>query len=322
MKTILLSNHYAGKPLDILKRAVGEDFQLKVLTKAEHGELLDAVTQADYLIVSGRLRIDREVIDRAQRVRMIQRTGVGLDNIDTAYLKSKGIPLYVNRGVNANSVAEYTVMLMLAALKRNYAINSQIRGHIWKKQETGLTTHEIQGKTIGMVGMGNIGKRVAKMLGGFDVNILYTCRRQLPEEEEQRLGICYVTFADLLAQSDLVSLHCPYDPEKGYLIAEDEIGQMKPGAILINTARGKLVKESAAAEALSSGKLSAVGIDVFEEEPVGQACAYLDSPEAILSPHVAGLSYETFVRMMTMAVENIRAFDRGDLECIASSLYT
>ena len=317
MKTILLSNHYEGKPLTILRDAVGGAFTLKVLRKADRDELLNSISEADYLLMSGRLGIDREVIDRAGKLRMIQRTGVGLDNVDLEYLCHKGIPLYVNRGINANSAAEYTVMLMLAALKRNYAVNSQMRSGIWKKQETALTTHEMYGKTVGLIGMGNIGTRVARMLSGFDAKIIYTDIRRLPFDEEDRLGAVFCDFEELLCKADIISLHCPYDAAKGYLIAEKEIEQMKDGVVLINTARGKLVRQKAVEEALEKGKIAAVGFDVFEEEPLCGGEALLESMNAYLSPHIAGLSYETFTNMMVSAVENIKAFDRGELASIA-----
>ncbi len=321
MKTILLSNHYEGKPVQILEDAVGGDFILKVLKSVSQTELLESICEADYLISSGRLKIDSTVIDRADNLCMIQRTGVGVDHIDLQCLKDAGIPLYVNAGVNANSVAEYTIMLMLSVLKRSYAVNCQMRNGIWKKQETALNTHELKGRIIGIVGMGNIGRRVAQMLSVFGVKIIYASRRRLSQEEEKALNASHVELEELLEQADIVTLHCPYNAADGYLIAEKEIARMKDGAILINTARGKLVKQNVVAHALATGKLAGVGIDVFEEEPLQGISEYAAFESAVLSPHIAGLPFETFVNMMKMAVDNIRAFDRGDKESIASSLY-
>lgn len=310
-KTLLLSNHYEGIPLQILKKAVGDRFRLMVLDRADRAELIRKVPEADYLLVSGRLQIDREVIDKADRLKMVQRTGVGLDNMDLACLKEHGIPLFVNRGVNAVSVAEHTLMLMLGTLKRAYAVNLQMRQGIWKKQATGLTTHELSGKTIGIIGAGSIGQAVIRLLSGFQVNILYYDPYRLPSGKEEELGISYVELEDLLARADLVSLHCAYDPEKGYVIAEKELSLMKNGAVLINTARGRLVKESALIKALESGKLSACGIDTFEEEPPAGVSRLAAYDQVLLSPHVAGVSYEAFSRMMELAADNIALFDQG-----------
>ncbi len=315
-KTLLLTNHYEGVPLDILKKAVGEKFHLMVLKEARQEELVLMAPEADYFLASGRLKIDETVIRRASKLRMIQRTGVGLDTLDLTCLKEKGIPLYVNRGVNAVSVAEHTVMLMLSSIKRSYAVNRQMREGVWKKQQTGLTTHELAGKTIGLVGMGSIGRAVAGMLAGFQVDICYYDMVPLPHEEEDRLHVRYAEFEDLVSGSDIISLHCGYDPASGYLIAEKEFASMKEGAVLINTARGKLVKETALIEALESGRLAACGIDTFEQEPPGQGSPLGAYEQALLSPHIAGVSYEAFYRMMSQAVENICLFDQGSLEQI------
>ena len=317
--TLLLTNHYEGKPLAILKAAVGDRFNLIILDKADQEELYEKAAMADYMLVSGRLSIDEKLVRKATRLKMIQRTGVGLDNQDLAFIKSRGIPLYVNRGVNAVSVAEHTVMLMLSTIKKSYKVNLQMRQGVWKKQQTGLSTHEIFGKTVGLVGMGSIGRLVAKMLAGFDVRILYYDKIPLGAEEEELLKVTYTDFDELLKQADILSLHASYDPKAGYLIAENEFEHMKPGAVLINTARGKLVKEKALLEALYSGRLSACGIDTFETEPPNGISPLADYDQALLSPHIAGVSYEAFSRMMSQAVNNISLYDAGDLEAIKES---
>lgn len=189
MRTILLSNHYDGQPLEILEEAVGTDFTLKTLREVAQEELNEAVREADYLIASGRLEINSDLLANAGKLRMVQRTGVGIEHIDTAYLKKMGVPFYVNSGINADSVVDYAVMLMLSTLKRSYAINRQMRYGVWKKQETAITTHEIAGKTIGIIGMGNIGKRVARKLSGFDVELIYTDINRFSEGEETKLGV-------------------------------------------------------------------------------------------------------------------------------------
>lgn len=318
-KTLLLSNHYEGTPLAILKKAVSDRFHLLVLTQADQKELYERIGEADYLLVSGRLKIDEEAIRRAGRLKMIQRTGVGLDNLDLECLKNHGIPLYVNRGVNAVSVAEHTVMLMLSTLKRSFHVNLQMRKGIWKKQATGLTTHELSGKNIGIIGMGSIGQAVARMLKGFDVNIYYYDVVRLDEALEKQLGITWAEFPALLGKADILSLHCGYKEETGFLITEKELALMPEGSILINTARGKLVKEKALIEVLESGHLSACGIDTYEMEPPSGITALAAFDQALLSPHIAGVSYEAFSRMMNQAVRNISCFDEGNLEAIKES---
>ena len=315
-KVILLTNHYERIAFNILKNAVRDDFDLKILPEATRDALLNQVEEADYLLVSGRLSIDEEVISKATNVKMIQRTGVGLDNIDLKCLEENGIPLYVNSGVNSESVAEYAVMLMLATIKRNYQVNTQIRNGVWRKQPTGLITETISGKTVGIVGMGNIGKKVACMLSGFDIRLVYYDINKLDAEDEEKYGILYVPFEEMLGTADIVTLHCPYDSSKGILFGNDEFSKMKDGAVIVNTARGRLIDQEALVKALETGKISACGIDTFEDEPIGKDCPLLKYEQALLSPHIAGLSYDAFDKMMNLGIENIRAFDRGDLVSI------
>lgn len=315
MPTLLLSNHYEGAPLEILSGVVGDSFDLVVLDSLSTDELKDKIAEADYLLVSGRMMVGADVLSCAKRLRMIQRTGVGLDNMDLDYMREHDIPLYVNQGVNATSVAEHAVYLILAALRRSHYVNSRIRAGIWAKQQTGLTTHELYGKTVGVVGAGSIGTKVCRMLSAFDVKLIYTSVPRLDEEQEQALGLSYRTLPELLREADVVSLHCPAQPG-GPLLTRELIETMKPGSILVNTARGGLVDMDALVDALEGGRLAGAGIDVYDAEPVPATARILQCEDAVLSPHIAGVTYEAFERMMTQAVDNIRAFDRGDLASI------
>jgi D-3-phosphoglycerate dehydrogenase len=164
--------------------------------------------------------------------------------------------------------------------------------------------------------MGSIGQAVARMLRGFDVNIYYYDMVRLDEDLEKRLGVTWAEFSEVLPRADILSLHCGYNKEAGYLIGEKELALMPEGSILINTARGKLVKEEALIEALESGHLSACGIDTYETEPPAGITALAAFDQVLLSPHIAGVSYEAFSRMMNQAVHNITCFDEGNLEAI------
>lgn len=316
MRKLLLSNHYEGLPLGILQNAVNDSFCLEVLDQTFKQELMERINDADYLLVSGRMRIDEQVLEHAGRLRMVQRTGVGLDNMDLDALRRRGIPLYVNQGVNAASVAEYAVYLMLAALRRAFFVNSRMRQGVWAKQQTGLTTHELRGKTVGIVGMGSIGTRVCRLLKGFDVRVVYNSVPQVSPVMEQELGATFCELEELLGISDIVSLHCPALPDGRPLLTRELIQKMKPGAVLVNTARGSLVDMDALADALEDGRLLGAGIDVYDVEPVPASSRILQSQEAILSPHIAGVTYEAFFGMMQGALNNIRAFDAGDLDSI------
>ena len=313
MKTILLTNSYTDEPLRIIKEAVPDGFDLLVLERADQSELEKRVASADYLLASGRLKISKEVLGDAEKLKMIQRTGVGLDSLDLDLIKSRNIPVYVNQGVNADSVAEHTVMLMLASLKKLTQVDKNTKSGRWIKQAQGVRNYELKGRTIGLIGMGNIGQRVAKMLSGFCVNILYYDAFSASEAVEKELRLTRVELDELLRQSDIVSLHCPLFDTTRHIINSGNIEKMKDGAVIVNTARGPLIDEPALIEALKSGKLAYAGLDVYEQEPLTDSELFsLDN--VITTPHIGGITYDSFYRMMSGAMRNIRLFDEGRLD--------
>jgi len=318
MPVILLTNHYNEGPLSIAKAAVPEGFELISLDKACKEELIVKAKDAHYFLVSGRLPIDREVLDASPNLKMIQRTGVGTDMFDMEALKEKNIPVYVNMGINARSVAEHAVMLILATLKRLTIVNANVKNGIWLKQDTGVQNRELCGKTVGIIGMGNIGRMVVKMLKGFDVSIVYYDMYRQREETEKELGITYATMEDVFKKADIISLHCPLTPETKGMINAKALSMMKKGVIIINTARGGLIDEAALIDALKSGQVRAAGLDVFAKEPPDKTNPLLGFDNVIVSPHVGGLSYEAFRSMMVEAMNNMKLFEEGRAEELES----
>lgn len=314
MPKILHTARYTGLPWEILKSVVPESFEVKTLDELSYDCLVREAEDADYLLVSGRLPIDADVLSAAKHLKMIQRTGVGTEMLDLEAIKRHGIPLYVNAGVNAQSVAEHTLTLILSCLKRVPAIDKQVRNGIWKKQETGTSCHKLYGKTVGLVGMGAIGRQVAKYLNCFGAKIVYTDLFRMSEEKESAFGATYVSsFEELLPLADILSFHCPLTDDNIEMLNASTINKMKDGAIVVNTARGKLINENDLYEALTSGKLASAGLDVHYEEPMLKDDPLCSLDNVILSPHIAGLSFETFHSMMKGAIENIVAFDEGRL---------
>jgi D-3-phosphoglycerate dehydrogenase len=313
MPKILHTYRYTGRPWEILQSVVPEGYTIKTLDTPTYEQLVKEAEDADYFLVSGRLPIDKGVLDAAKKLKMIQRTGVGTEMLDKEEIKQRGIPVYVNAGVNARSVAEHTLALMLSCLKRIPAIDKQVRQGIWKKQETGTSCHELYGKTVGLVGMGAIGRQVAEYLHVFGAKIIYTDLYRLPLEQEERLEATYVpSFEEILPQVDILSFHCPLTSENKEILNEKTLSIIKSGAIIINTARGKLIDEVALYHALKGGKVCAAGLDVHYEEPIFISNHFLSTLDnVILTPHIGGLSFETFHTMMKGAIENIVAFDKG-----------
>jgi phosphoglycerate dehydrogenase-like enzyme len=315
---VLHTARYTGIPWEILKSVVPEGFTVKTLDELTYECLVREAVDADYLLVSGRLPIDEGVLAAATHLKMIQRTGVGTEMLDVEVIKRYGIPVYVNAGVNAQSVAEHTLALILACLKRLPQINQQTHKGVWNKQQVGVTTHELKGKTVALVGMGNIGRLVAQMLQSFGAKIIYTDIVRQPAETEQRLGLTYYNSVEtLLPEADILSFHCPLTKDNSGILNSRTLSMMKKGAIVVNTARGKLIAPDDLYEALKSGYLSSAALDTHYEEPIKEGNKLAELDNIILTPHIGGLSYEAFKSMMVGAMENIAAFEAGRLEEIA-----
>lgn len=315
-KKILLTNRYTGTAEKIVREKIPGGFEFFMLDTVTRENLISHVPRADYLLCSGRLRIDREILERAKNLKMIRRTGVGTDTLDIAAAKKFGIPIYVERGINSQSVAEHALLLTLVGLRNLPAIHRNTAEGIWKKQEQGLTTHELKGKTVGIVGLGNAGKKFARLLSAFDVKIFYLDYRRLPEKEEFEIGAEFSNLENLLRRSDIISLHTPLTEETFHLISEKEFSLMKPGAVIVNTARGKIIDTPALINALAEKKISFAGIDVYEEEPIPGKHPLSEFENVVLTPHIAGITYESFAAMISRAFDNIKKFDSGDFDAI------
>lgn len=320
-KKILLTNQYTGEPLRIATEAVPEGFGIMMPAAATQEALEELAPEADYILAGGRLKITAALLDRAVKLKMVQRSGVGLDALDLEAMRQRGIPLYVNQGVNAQSVAEHALLLMLASLRRLPVIDRNTKAGVWKKQEQGIRTAELGGKTVGLIGMGHIARTLVGLLKPFRVEILYTnLFREAPEYEREN-NMRFVGLDELLAASDVVSVHCALTDETRNLIGAEKIRGMKDGAVLVNTARGEIVDPAAVADALRSGKLSFAGLDVHGTEPVPEDYPLKDVENVILTPHIAGVTADSFRAMMAAAFRNIACFDRGGLAEIEDCRY-
>lgn len=317
MKKILHTASYSGTPWDILRSVVPEGFRVETLDSLDRECLLRQAVDADYLLVSGRLSIDKEVLESAPHLKMIQRTGVGTEMLDLDAIKQRGIPVYVNAGVNAQSVAEHTLTLILSCLKQLPRINRQTHSGIWRKQASGLQTRELRGRKVGLVGMGNIGRIVSRMLNAFGAIVLYTDVVRQPESVEKDLGLTFCSsFEEMLPLVDVLSFHCPLTPENVEVLNARTLSLMKPGAVVVNTARGKLINPDDLYDALVSGRILFAGLDTHFEEPIKDGYKLLGLENVILTPHIGGLSYEAFHSMMKGAMDNIVAFESGQLDQI------
>ena len=271
------------------------------LTREEQKEMIANA----FAVISGTETYDADMLDAAQKLKVIVRFGVGLDNYDVAEMKRRGIQIGVIS--NSNAVAEFTLTLMLGMLKNLPRFDAAARRGEWSR----FPMYELSGKTVGIVGFGRIGRRLAQLLKGFGVDILVS-DLFLKQEEAERCGVRLVTQDELLAASDIVSLHAPSTPETRHMINRESIAAMKDGAILINTSRGALVDEQALYEALTGGKFRGAALDVYEVEPVTADNPLFKLENVVVAPHVAALCFETnYNAGITCAQSAIQVYEGG-----------
>ena len=266
------------------------------------------LTDADALIVV--TPVTEAMLARAPRLRFIQKWGTGYDKIDLRAAARRGIPVAITAGANADTVAEHAVTLMLAVLRRLVVADRAVREGRWIPGELRPVSRRLTGRTVGLVGMGNIGRSVARMLRGFGTQTLYY-KRGGPVDDEAALGVRYVQLNELLAQSDIVSLHCPGGAANRHMFDAGALSRMKPGGVLVNVSRGELVVEEALIAALESGYLSGAGLDVFAEEPLPDGSPLRGFSNVVLTPHSAGSVIDDISRMGRHALANVQTFFDG-----------
>jgi len=251
------------------------------------------------------------MIGQAPKLKLIHKCGVGVDKIDLNAAREKGVKVYLTAGINAIPVSEMALMLMMAVMRHIVYANINLRNKKWVQTELKGKNQHLTGKTVGIVGMGNIGKNLVKLLKGFECKILYYDVQRLSPEMETTLGIIYKPFEELLRESEVVSLHAPALPETANMINAKTLAMMDRGAILINTARGELVDEAALVEALQKGIIAGAGLDVFAQEPMDPNSPLLNMDNVILSPHVAGTTLNNMSSRAIRIAKNLDAFVKG-----------
>jgi D-3-phosphoglycerate dehydrogenase / 2-oxoglutarate reductase len=311
LKTILITNNYPKEVFNYVKTLVPNGFRIIGLNQFSKQECIEKAKNADFFLVSGRLFIDKDIIDAAPNLKMIQRTGVGTDTLDLAYIKTKKIPFFVNQGVNANAVAEHTLLLILATLRKlTLSHNNTVKG-IWLKNSHGLKTFSLEGKKIGLVGLGKIGFRVAELLQPFNVEIVYYKPNRLNLEIEKKLNLSYMDLKSLSRKVDILSIHCSLNQNTKGLIDMSIFKLMKSSSIIINTGRGQIINELDLIEALDKKIIGGAGLDVFDKEPLAKSNPLNKKENVICTSHIAGITKESYTKLMQKAIENIYKFDKS-----------
>ncbi|MCP2343049.1 2-hydroxyacid dehydrogenase [Actinomadura rupiterrae] len=243
--------------------------------------------------------------DRAPKLRLVQKLGTGVNTIDLDAAEERGITVANMPGRNAQAVAETSLLLMLAALRKVVAFDARTRAGRGWPAERALTGGEIAGRTVGLLGGGEIATLLRGMLTAIGANVLFTSRTPRPDDPSWR------PLDDLLRASDIVSVHIPLTDETHHLLNRERLALLRPGAVVVNTARGQIIDERALLDALDSGHLAGAGLDVFEQEPVDAGNPLLRREDVVVMPHVAWLTHETWDRYFEVAMENVRRLEAG-----------
>lgn len=293
-----------------IARLLPAGFSIAFAQSNDRDEHVRLLLDAQYVFAAGTW-IDAELILNAPKLKMIQKWGIGVDKIDLAAARKKNITVAITSGASSGPVAEHAIMLMLAVYRRLPMAHRSLAEGQWLAPTLRPLCFQLARKTVGLLGFGNIAQHVARRLQGFDVNVIYHSRTRANPELEQGLYAQYVDFETLITQSDVLSLHIPASAATHHLINAQVLGNMKSTAILINTARGEVVDESALIEALRQHKLGGAGLDTFEGEPPAAGNPLLHMDQVVVTPHSAGAVMDNVGNIVGHAFNNIQRFESG-----------
>jgi phosphoglycerate dehydrogenase-like enzyme len=307
MKKVLYLSHAPDAVYDIIRQTVPAGIELITLTEDSDDERRRKAAECDVVIVAA-TPLRKPVIDAAQRLQLVHHQGVGWqDTTDHELLKARGIPLALTPEGTTVGVAEHTVLLMLAALKRLPHADSELRQGRFHVNALRPVSRELCGLTVGYVGMGRIARAVVERLRAFGTRAIYFDPNVAQADGAQRVDL-----QTLLADSDIVTLHVPLTAETKHIVGANELAAMKRGAYLVNTSRGALVDERALTEALESGRLAGAALDVFEKEPLPAGHPLTRMANVVLTPHIAAGTRDALATKMRALFANVERFYRGE----------
>ncbi len=306
---VVLAGKYPARTFETLRELLPESqFELEAV---DTPEAYETMTDAEIMI----LRIFKapaEVIERNKNLKMILRWGAGYDSVDIQAAGERGILVTNTPGANAGAVAELAVMLMLAVGRKLLCHYEFLRQGEWSKNTFLNSSYSLNNKIVGQIGAGNIGRQVAKRVQAFGAKTQYYDEFKLTPAVEAEFSLPYVTFEELIRTSDIITLHIPLTDQTKHIIGAKELERMKPGAIVINTARGGLVDDCALAAAVRDGRLRGAGLDGVEREPLSPDDELLQDPNIIVTPHVGGGTADIGDVILPMLAQDIQDFAVGN----------
>ena len=290
---------------DILKQ-FGEVEEYGLL---RYDEVAEKIADAD-MVVCNKTLLDKNTLRLAKKLKYIGLFATGYNNIDIDYCKAHNIAVCNAGSYSTNAVAQHTFALILEHFNNTSNYNKYVQDGRWKRSKTFspfvYPLSELAGKTLGIVGFGNIGRAVAKIANAFEMRVIAYNRSEKQADEGE-----FVSFETLLEQSDIVSVHCPLNSESENMFDKNAFAKMKKGALFVNTARGGVMVEQDLFDALQSGHLGGAAIDTLKAEPMEEDCILMGAKNCIMTPHIAWAPVETRVRLMNIVADNIRAFLNG-----------
>lgn len=270
----------------------------------------NAMTDAEIIILRI-FKAPKEIIANNPNLKMILRWGAGFDSVDIEAAGKQGVLVTNTPGANAEAVSQLALLLMLAVGRKLYSHEASLKAGEWSKNTFLNESFTLAGKQVGIIGGGNIGRMVATKVQCFGSTVQYFDVFRLSEEMEQKFNLRFVPLEELIATSDVISLHVPLLDSTKHMISEEEIAKMKPGTIIINTARGGLVDDKALAAAVQAGKLGGAGLDVVEEEPLPVGHELLSHPNIVVTPHIGGGVADIGEVIIPMLVQDIKDYAAG-----------
>ena len=299
MTKVLICDH-----VEVDQLALGPGIAVDYRPEITRDELLKVAGDYEAFIVRSRTKIDRQVLEKATRLKLVARPGTGLDNVDVDYAKSRGVSVVNSPESLVEGVAEQVVLLMLALSRKLVQADTGMKAGKWEKNS--LMGKELRGKVLGVVGLGRIGRRIAEIARTLGMSVLFYDAVTIPPEVVSELGAKVVALDELFSSADYVTMHVPMTPDTAHMVGVTRLAGMKPTAFLINTSRGGVIDEDALAAALREGRLGGAALDVFEKEP--PSGAILSAPNTILTPHIGGQTEEAQASAITAIGEKVRAF--------------
>jgi D-3-phosphoglycerate dehydrogenase / 2-oxoglutarate reductase len=302
MKNVLLLETISDDALDILTRA--ENVQIFTAYSDEPLSKIMAENTIHAVITRGKGQVNKALMEACPQLQVAARCGVGLDNVDVKEATLRKIKVVNAPGANASTIAEHTLSLMLMLQRNLYQSINEVKTGNWEARSR-FQGDELNGKTLGILGMGNIGKKVAKLADAFGMKVLYWSRTRLKNKYK------FASFEDVLKKSDIISIHLPYLPETHHLIDAQSFEWMKPNAILINTARGTIIDQDILYKKLENKDIAGFGADVLAAEPPVANDPLLTHPRALITAHVGSLTATTYTKMCVSTVQNVLAILEG-----------